>query len=178
MSKNVQNTSHVTTALLQKTTLTESGVNEVIYDIPCTSNNIKRIDNRDRSCLEVVRSLSKSSQESTINETVNLTYRKELLGNLLLNTDEESVYLSLLTRLISFEQDHSFEETDIEDFSMIHQEMIKDKVSRLLIKPNRRHRIDKRENTIKILRNLVNNESKYQETFQEFLDMEEKFLDD
>ena len=179
VSKNVKNTSHiVTTALLQKTTLTESGVNEVIYDIPCTSNNIKRIDNRDRSCLEVVRSLSKSSQESTINEMVNLTYRKELLENLLLNTDEESVYLSLLTRLISFEQDHSFEETDIEDFSMIHQEMIKDKVSRLLIKPNRRHRIDKRENTIKILRNLVNNESKYQETFQEFLDMEEKFLDE
>ena len=128
--------------------------------------------------MKVLRCSSYSIEDSVINETDNLTYRKELLNNLLLNTDEESAYLSFLTRLIHFEQDHNMKETDIENFIMIHQEMIKNKVSRLLIKTNRRYRMHKRKDMIKILQNFLYNEPQYQETFQELLDMEEKFLDD
>ena len=158
--------------------LKECSENVVISAKPCTSNNINEIDKKDKNSVKVLRCSSYSIEDSVINETDNLTYRKELLDNLLLNTDEESAYLSFLTRLIHFEQDHNMKETDIENFIMIHQEMIKNKVSRLLIKTNRRYRMHKRKDMIKILQNFLYNEPQYQETFQELLDMEEKFLDD
>ena len=179
VSSNVQNTSHIVTIPpFQNMALKECSENVVISAKPCTSNNINEIDKKDKNSVKVLRCSSYSIEDSVINETDNLTYRKELLNNLLLNTDEESAYLSFLTRLIHFEQDHNMKETDIENFIMIHQELIKNKVSRLLIKTNRRYRMHKRKDMIKKLQNFLYNEPQYQETFQELLDMEEKFLDD
>ena len=176
VSRNVQNT--VTSPVFQNEALTECSVNVVMYDKPCTSNSINDIDNKDTNSEEVLHSSSNSGEESVKSETVNLTYRQGLLNNLLQNTDEESVYLSFFTRLIHFEQDHNMEKTQDEDFTIFHQEMIKDKASRLLIKGNRRYRMEKRKDIIKTLQNFVINESQYQETFQKFLTMEEEFLDD
>ena len=179
VSKNVQNTSHIVKSPhFQNVTSTECSVNVVMYDKPSTSNDINEIINKDTNSVKVLGSTSNSSEEIFKGETVNLTYRKELLNNLLESTDEESVYLSLFTSLIYFEQDHNMDKTDVEDFIMIHQEMINDKVSRLLKKRNRRYRIDKRKDIIKTLQNIVNNESKYQDTFQKILNMEEEFLED
>ena len=146
VSKNVQNTSHIVTSPpCQNVTLTECRVNVVMYDKPCTSNDINEIDNKERNTEKVLNSSSNSSEESVQSETVNLIYRKELLSNLILNTNEESVYLGFFTRLLHFEQDHNMEKTDVEDFIVIHQEFIKDKASRLLMKGNRRYRMENRK---------------------------------
>ena len=179
VSKNIQNASHIVTSPpFQNGTLAEYSVNVVMYDKQCTSNDINEIDNKERNTEKVLNSSSNSGEESVQSETVNLIYRKELLSNLILNTNEESVYLGFFTRLLHFEQDHNMEKTDVEDFIVIHQEFIKDKASRLLMKGNRRYRMEKRKDMIKKLQSFVINESQYQETFQNFLNMEEEFLDD
>ena len=53
-----------------------------------------------------------------------------------------------------------------------------DKVSLLLTKGNPQHRIKRRMNLIKTLLTFQNNEDKYQEIFNIFLNMEEQFLED
>ena len=191
VSKNVLEMSRIVASPKHKKTISvdiDKNVSEC--DKPCSSRNQIKKDDNDKNARKIVRTSSSSSEESqnTLSVTqarmlhegtqIILSCRKELLNVLLLNVDEEAVYLSALTRLITLESDHSLEEGDLDEICNVDKDMIIDKVSLLLTKGNAQHRIKRRKNLIKTLQTFQNTEDKYQEIFNIFLNMEEQFLED
>ena len=164
--------------LKNKSAVVESNLNVPFNEIPCVSNKRDENDDEQKNSRSIPSPLSSSSEESAEPEKLNLTYRKELLGKLLQHSNEEIVYLSNFTRLITFEQDHTVEESDLEEYIAMREGLIMNKVSKLLIKGKRRTRINKRQDLIKKLLTFLNDESNYQKTFNAFVNMEESFLED
>ena len=156
----------------------ECNLNVPFNDGPCTSNNIDQIGEIDKALESIFRPSSSSSEDSLKIKQLNVVNRKALLDKLLVNTNDESSYLRSFTQLIHFENDYNINQRDLEEETTIQEDMIASKVSRLLMKENRQDRMDKRKNIIMTLQNLVNDEVKYQKTFERYLNMEEQFLDE
>ena len=191
VSKNVQEMSLIVARPKHKKIVSvDIDMNVSVCDKPCSSRNQIKKDDNDKNARKIFRTSSSSSEESQNTLSVTqarmlhegtqliLSYRNELLNVLLLNVDEEAVYLSALTRIITLESDPSLVEGDLDEICDVDKDMIIDKVSLLLTKGNPQHRIKRRKNLIKTLLSFQNNEDKYQEIFNIFLNMEEQFLED
>ena len=145
---------------------------------PSGSKKRDSIDRNDTNSPNSIHSSSSSSEESFSDENLNLEYRKELLNELFGNVNEETVYLLNFTRLIILEQDHTLEKRDLETSIKIQEDLITNKVSKLLISGKCQHRVKRRKDFIKKLLIYFCDESKYQETFDAFVNMEEQFLEE
>ena len=164
--------------LKNKSVVMENNLNVPSDDIPSASNEIDENHDKQKNSQSIPRPSSSSSDESVEPKKLNLTYRKELLDKLLQHLNEEIAYLTNFSRLVTLEQDHTVEESDLEECIAMQEDLIMNKVSKLLISGERQARMDKRKNLIKTLHIFLNEESKYQQTFNSFVDMEEHFLED
>ena len=164
--------------LKNKSVVMENNLNVPSDDIPSASNEIDENHDKQKNSQSIPRPSSSSSDESVEPKKLNLTYRKELLDKLLQHLNEEIAYLTNFSRLVTLEQDHTVEESDLEECIAMQEDLIMNKVSKLLISGERQARMDKRKNLIKTLHIFLNEESKYQQTFNSFINMEENFLED
>ena len=145
---------------------------------PSGSKKQYSIDSHDKNAPNLIRPSSSSSDESYSDESLNLSYRKELLDELLKNVNQETVYLLNFTRLVILEQNHTLEKRDLETSIAIHEDLIINKASKLLINGERQQRVNRRKDFIETLLIYFCDESKYKETFDAFVNMEEQFLEE
>ena len=104
--------------------------------------------------------------------------RKELIHRLLSNIDKETAYVRIFTQLVNLEQGYSFEKEGLAGLSMAQEEMVMETVSKLLSKGDRQHRAYMRKGALQRLQSHQKTEPEYQECFDEFVNMEEQFIDD
>ena len=110
--------------------LVNCNINVPLNYKPSGSKKQDSIDTHDKNAPNIIRPSSSSSDESYSDESLNLSYRKELLDELLRNVNQETVYLLNFTRLIILEQNHTLEKTDLETSIAIHEDLI---ISTMLI---------------------------------------------
>ena len=165
-------------ALIANNPPLECNINVPVNNHPSTSCNIIQMEsNGEGDQNPACPSLSSSGESLDVIKPI-LKNREEFLDKLLINRNEEVVYISIFMQLIQFEKDHTLEIEDLEENMNTREDIVTNTVSKLLIRGNRQRRMDMRQDMLKRLQNCINEEDEYQETFDAFLNMEESFLEE
>ena len=165
-------------ALIASNPPLECNINVPVNNHPSTSCNIIQMEsNGEGDQNPACPSLSSSGESLDVIKPI-LKNREEFLDKLLINRNEEVVYISIFMQLIQFEKDHTLEIEDLEENMDTREDIVTNTVSKLLIRGNRQRRMDMRQDMLKRLQNCINEDDEYQESFDAFLNMEETFLEE
>ena len=142
------------------------------------------IELEDKKCYETSEPKSKSTKNiiaSPIGNNGNFRRckgRRELIQRLLSNRHKETIYVRTFIKLVRLEEGNAEQKKDLMNSSMVKEDIIMKAVTKLLVNGNRHHRINKRKIMLQRLKLIQNDEHEYKELFEEFINMEEQFLNE
>ena len=179
VSRNVQQMpSNITKSSARNNNPSDCNINVPQNVQPGTSSLFPPTDFQDKSYHAPTNPISFKREKSIGDiETIPMG-RKELIHRLLSNIDKETAYVRIFIQLVSLEQGYSFEKEGLGASSMAQEEMVMETVSKLLSKGDRQHRVHMRRGALQRLQSHQKIEFEYQECFDEFVNMEQKFIDD
>ena len=192
VSQKVQKTSiNINNRAIQNSSSIESALNRPLDEqskaSPCRLKfNIfeNSIELEDKKCNETNQPITSRSEMIERNPIENIGKsrkckgRKELIQSLLSNRHKETVYVRTFIQLISLEEGNAEDKRNLMNSPVVQEEIIIKTVSKLLQNGDRHHRIHMRKKMLQRLQLHQNDEHEYKEIFEEFINMEEKFLNE
>ena len=103
--------------------------------------------------------------------------RYRIVNELILCVRDETSYISQFLKFIELE-DSSYQENNVDEDPAQHDEMVKDRVKRLLCRDNHKERVELRGIILQKLKESIDNEHNYENLFSELMDTEEQFYGD
>ena len=170
------NAGNESTGHLENTINSRCNLNMPSEEVPCTSAN-KESDLKRSDVPPIKRVDSDSTIESLNHEKQFLDRRREFINELMHDKAEETNYVYTFTRFVSHEQQKSDTDDDI-DSKMVEDETIQKVVQKLLSKGGCSSRAILRKDMIQRLLEVQQEEEQFQLVFDEFLNMEENFLEE